>query len=354
MPASSSFPWTRIALWSAALAAVALVLFFIESQRPPSGEPEAPSAAAAEPTEPPAAPAGPALRFGVLPRAAHLVALSALEMGLYDVALLGRGAVRPSVFLTGPQERSAFERGDLDLAVLPLRDAVAVSAGGHGRIVAGCALGDEVWLASRQLARPDEVPWRGLRVGLLEPPRLDLARLLADGPDVSVASLEEIQRFLLAGRLDLALLPEPDAHAVAPLARARPVSLPAGHPRRPISGAALVVSRRLLERDREAVARLVGMHAVSADGYVARDPETAVRRATALLASLDRPGPPAAIWLAALPEVRPGFDLPVAEIERLADLMAEETGAPVPVEELVDPSFVEQARRDLAEFDRDG
>ncbi|MFH0944510.1 MAG: hypothetical protein V2A76_04860 [Planctomycetota bacterium] len=210
------------------------------------------------------APSGtPAVRFGTLARTAHLVALSGLEGSLYALAARADGGLEARIFDHAANLYQALLHEELEMATVPIRDALRLflELGERApRIVAGAARGDEMFLVRKSVEALSLENLLPVRVGLLEPPRLDLRRALRlDGkapPTVILKEAGEMAHALASKEIDLALLPEPLASMTAALSGSRvekPSDVPGG---RLAGGAVLVASPRLIAEHPELLDRL--------------------------------------------------------------------------------------------------
>lgn len=339
----------RLVLWAVSAVVAGWLAFELMERAPEklAGQDRmhaAAAEAAVEPGGPVVDTTPPAARIGLMPRAAHLVVLSGLEMGLYDVAARTDGRLEVRVYDRSRGIAAALREGELDVASVPLRVAVELRAELGERapiVVAGAALGDERYVVRDGLAAFETLPFGPLRIGVLEAPALDLARALGvggdDPPTVRLVTESAVTRMLASGELDLALLPQPLASQVAALSSSAIEDGRAAPARRIVGGAVLVASPAFAAANRPLLERLVGMHAVSAR-FVANDPETAVGRATTLLEGVGAEVPPAIFWARGIERLAFDDALPRDALAELAEL-----GGIGPVEALLDDSYLAEA-----------
>ncbi len=354
---------TRLVIWGICLIVVAVLATrkseFLTPWQHSSGDQTAASdgdaggaAAAGGETRPSGAPA---LRFGVLARTAHLVALSGLEMNLYAGAMqdvIEGGRIEATVFARSSELARALLEGGIDVATLPIRDAVALYLE-HGaaapRIVAGAALGDERYVLPAGVEKTAFANLAPARVGLIEPPALELRAALRlgspDEPALILTDARALPRSLLAREVDLAVLPEPLASETAVLSRSHVIDPGDIEGGRLAGGAVLVVAAPFLERQRELVGLLVQAHETSAF-FVSEQADLSIGRALVLLGSARHAVPPEAVWLKSLEAVRFDTAIPREELERVLEA-ARAAGQPeATLDGLVVPEFLEAARRD--------
>lgn len=329
----------RLVSWS--IVGIACLALFVRSFLDRT-EPETPPLA----REPAAAARPPAVRIGALARTAHLPVLSGLEFNLYALAASRLGPIE-AVIAERPQDLvRALRDGDIEMAALPLHDAVqlALELGERApRIVAGIALGDEVLVARGDASTEVPVALANRRLGVLERPHPALAAALGLGgaaaPRILLLDPEAIGKSLSAGAVDFALLPEPFASATAALSGARVLAPADCAIALPQEGAVLVIAARFLAEQPAVAENLVGAHDVACFD-VQQDAELALARALALLARVRRLVPPELVWQESLRGARFASDIPDAAIDAL--LGAARTG--------MDPAPADSAgfvRRDL-------
>lgn len=355
---------TRLAIWGICLIVVAVLAFqksdfTIPWQRSATdqtaesgGDPGAAGGGELHPSGPPA------VRFGVLCRTAHLVALSGLEMNLYAVAVrdaIEDGWIETVVFDRSSGLARALLEGGIDVATLPIRDAVALHVE-HGaaapRIVAGAALGDERYVLPEGVDRPAFANLAPVRVGMLEAPSMELRATLRlgspDQPTVVLTAAGALPRSLVSREVDLAVLPEPLASEAAVLSGSQVIDPGEIEGGRLAAGAVLVVAAPFLEEQRDLVGLLVRAHELSA--YVVNtQADLSVGRAIVLLARARQVAPPEAVWLKSLEAVRFDTGIPQEELERVLEV-ARAAGHPgATLDGLVVPEFLEAARSDREE-----
>ena len=293
--------------------------------------------------------APPAVRFGLMPRAAHLVVLSGLQMNQYDLAAADQGAVEVRIYDRSRGLSAALRKDEVDLACVPLRVAVELAASmgdAAPRVVAGAALGDERYVVRSGLAAFETLPLAPLRVGVLENPALDIAAALGVGSDdAATAHLvreASVARQLASREIDIAVLPQPLAAQAAAMSSST-VETGADVPgRRLHGGAVLVATRRLIDADPALLGRLVTSHVVSA-AFAENDRETSIERAAAVLQSSGVDVVPALFWTRGVEGITFGPAIPRAELAELAG--ADDADA------FVDESFLAEAIRTLEEDD---
>ena len=304
-----------------------------------------------------AASGAPAVRFGALARTAHLVALSGLEGSLYALAVLRDGGLEARIFENPANLYQALLHDELEMATMPLRDALRLfqEMGGQAapRVVAGAARGDEMFLVRKSVAEVSLENLQPVRIGLLEPPRLDLRKMLRlDGnapPTVLLKAADEFARAMATNEIDLALLPEPLASKTAALSGSRvenPWSVPGG---RMAGGAVLVASPRLIAEQPELLDRLVQQHIYSARD-VKRDPDLALKRALSILARAGVASPPHMFWQQAMTRIEFDAEMPLEELDFLRDAMKAEKAPPdFRFDDMLRPGILDAARRQLDE-----
>ena len=298
------------------------------------------------------APSGapPAVRFGLMPRAAHLTVLSGLEMNVYDQATLGEGAVEVRIYDRSNGLSAAIRKGDVDLACVPLRVAVQLfqSMGEDApRIVAGAAIGDERYVVRSGIAAFETLPFAPLRVGVLENPTMDLAKALGigteDAPTARLVGESSAARKLASHEIDLAVLPEPLAAQVAALSSSRVEfgdDVPA---RRLVGGAVLIATREFITENAPLLSRLVSSHVLSA-AFVSNDREFAIERATSILKAYGVDVVPALFWAQGISGIEFDPRIPRNRLDQLAgDAGDSSAGA------LIDDSFLIEAFAALEE-----
>lgn len=299
--------------------------------------------------------APPAVRFGLMPRAAHLIALSGLEMNLYASAALDQGAVEVRVYDRSRGLTAALRAGEVDLACVPIRVAVELYTelgDAAPRIVAGGALDDERYVVRDGLAAFDVLPFAPLRFGVLEAPALDVARALGSGgdeaPTVRLVTESSTARMLASGEIDLAVLPLPLATQVAALSGSSVDDARSVPSRRLLGGAVLVVAPRFAAEHGELLERLVTAHVVSG-AFVESDPATAIERAISLLEGIGAEVPPALFWTNGIEGVTFDVEIPTERISEVLSLAGDE-----PVEALIDDTILAAARAALEEEEDGG
>ena len=286
-----------------------------------------------------------ALRLGVMARAAHLIALSGLEMNLYTVATKERGGVAPVFFTQAREMERALANGELDVAVAPLRSIVLLRAqlGEDAPVlVAGAARGDERLIAKGEL---DPSSLTKKNIGIAETPELELRELLK-GANVVLSTHEALTKRLRGDLIDGAIFAEPVASATAALSSSEATEL--------YGGASLVVARALLERDEQIVHALVQAHDLSAF-WVEQDKEMAVARAIELLGRAGQKTTTDLFWKNALRTIETGTDLPVEALDELLAVARRlgkiDDADTVDAAGLARPEFLAEARRIRAEAD---
>jgi ABC-type nitrate/sulfonate/bicarbonate transport system substrate-binding protein len=354
--------WPRLVLWGLCLAAVVWLL--LQSDEAPSDADRTAKdtpAAAVPADDTPSDPGGP-IRFGVLNRTAHLIPLWGLGTELcYAAAALHseRDGIRADVFEDAAALRDALRAGRLDLACVPLRDALLLQFeldDAAPKVIAGAALGDEQFVLGRDLTSLPIGDLGDYRAALVETAALDVARCLELGadraPEVVPAKADNVSELLAQGRADFALLPGPLADAAAATSGshvAAPDDLaPDGTCIQ--GGAVLVAAPRFLDAEPELVGLLLQQHELAAQ-VVASDTAQAAAVAAGVVRRAGRETPPDVIWSKSVERIRLGTDIPREELLRLA-ADARALGMDLPdaaVERLVDAARLEQARRDVAE-----
>jgi ABC-type nitrate/sulfonate/bicarbonate transport system substrate-binding protein len=315
----------RIALWSLAVAAI-VALFFLQADSDRFGSARN---AAGEANEEYARgiPAGgdlprigrPALRLGALDRAAHLAVLSGIFLNSYALAVRDEGWLEPRIKDRAAQLVAALRSGDLDVAALPLRDAIRLALEPEAPIVivAGCSRGDE-----RIVLGPgrDGADFAGLSIGVLEPPALDVARRLGleseSPPRVRLESAAAIGTALTSRELDAAVLPEPFATATAERVGGRILEL-ARNDADPAAGAVFVM-RRAYAAEQPRIARdLVHAHLV-ATFVTLKDQGTAIARARAVIGEARLVAPTEILFAKGLEHVTFDAAIPREDLVKLA------------------------------------
>jgi ABC-type nitrate/sulfonate/bicarbonate transport system substrate-binding protein len=268
----------------------------------------------------PAAP--PVLRIGVMNRAAHAVVLNALEANLFAVLLQEHGRVDSEIFTRAAELANAVDAGELDLACMPLRDAVAlVAKGSPVRVIAGAATRDEQYVIGKGLTKITFKDLTSYRFGLADPPTLDVAAVLGQNVGaVEVLSTQDVIKGLSAGTLDAAILPEPHASTAALGAGAR--LLPAeevGPAGALTSGAVVVVRDDAATRLGETLAHLLEQLEFSR-WLVTNDPVTAIDRARTFLVNAGVRTPDGFVWEQAVRNVTLDTVVPIDALRSLARL----------------------------------
>lgn len=293
----------------------------------------------------------PIARFGALGRSSHLPVLSGLFMNAYALAAQGEGWIEHRIFERSSQLSGALEDGELDLAAVPLRDAVRLAAAEDGDrsivVLAGVSLGDE-----RVVVRPEieGVELAGKRVGVLEAPTLDTMHFLgldrsdSAPPQVLLKNLAQLGPALLTRELDAAIVPEPYATSAAERIGGRSESLVAKDAAE-TCGAVLVMRRAFLESHAALAERLVQMHEVAM--YMAQqDPPTAVARTRQLLLDAGQTPPDDSVFLAAMRHQTYSSDVPRPQLESLLLLAgAPEAEAKTVLDRTIDTRLLELARQ---------
>jgi len=305
-------------------------------------------------------PAGPpAVRFGVLTRAAHVVGLSGLHMNLYAAAAQSEGWLEARLFERPAALVEAMEQGQLDLALLPLRDALQIylKLGEQApRVVAGAALGDEMYLLRKDVLEFDFNNLRPVRVTVLETPALDIRRALkldsGAAPSVSLRKPDDLRQALASREVDLALAPEPLASIVAALSGSRVVRPGETEGGELLGGAVLVASAAFLREHEPLLNRLVMAHVVSAT-TVANDLDTAARRAIEFIGKAGLEAPALMFWRQGLPRLHFQSELPVEELAALLEVARNQglPGSERELEGLLAPAILESVLRELEEGD---
>jgi ABC-type nitrate/sulfonate/bicarbonate transport system substrate-binding protein len=353
----------RLVLWGACLAVVVWLLF--QSVDSPSGadatdraDATTPSTAATEPVTP-----GGPLRFGVLGRTAHVVPLFGLGAEIWypaAVAYSDRDGIRADVFASAAELRDALRAGNLDVACVPLRDAVLLQlelGDAAPKVIAGAARGDEQFVLGRDLTNLPLGDLGEYRVALVEPAELDVAQCLglgaAEAPAVLRADADGVSSLLAQGRADFAVLAAPFADAAAATSGSR-VAAPdevAAAGTCIQGGAVLVATRAFLAAEPELTGLLLQQHELAAR-VAAKNLDEAVAVAAEVVRRDGGSTPPDLIWVESVARIRLGTDIPLDELTRLAD-GARARGMTVPdgaIEALVDASHLEKARREVAEI----
>lgn len=316
----------RLVLWGVGVLIIGVLAFqhdpgaigrrLAETQRKAEQNASAPRSSfdVGTPADPAPAAGRTGLRFGVMARAAHLAALSGLEMNLFTFAAKDHGSVDGQVFAEATALEAALSQRELDAATIPLRTAVSLAAkmGAEAPcVVSGAAIGDEQ-VVVRQGFEADTLA--GARVAVLERATLDLQAILA-GSTVVLCGMDAIRNKLTTREIDAAILPQPYASQIAALSAstvdtARFTATPL------IGGTVLVVSRALLDRQPELAAAVVQAHELAAF-FVAQDPENSLARAMQLLGRKHRDPPPQFVWERAMQDVSVVTDLPMEPLQRL-------------------------------------
>lgn len=321
----------RIAFWGLCLAVIGWLAwigpFAEKDAERPAAEPIVESAVTRYPVtgDQPAGldpKAPPAVRVGVMNRAAHLLVLNALEANLLAVVLQDAGRVDSEVFTRAQELAAALESGELDVACMPLRDAVALVAKGAAvRVVAGAATRDEQYVLGKGLTKITFDDLSTYRFGLADAPTLDVAAALGSSPaGTDVLSTQDVIKGLAAGTLDAAILPEPHASTAALGAAARILKDTDVAPRGALRTGAVVVARDdAITRLGDAMPHLIEQLELSR-WLLENDRATAIDRSRTYLVNAGVRTPDLFVWEQATEHVSLDTALPVDALRALATL----------------------------------
>jgi ABC-type nitrate/sulfonate/bicarbonate transport system substrate-binding protein len=302
-------------------------------------------------TEDPAAPprvGPPAVRFGSLDRAAHLPVLSGLKMNLYALAARQDGWVEHRIFERASALANAIATGEIDIAAAPLRDAARLAATDDPAneivIVAGVALGDER-IVLRPEVKGDTVA--NLRVGVLDPPVLDVAKQLgldreSDAPTVALKTSSQVGPALLTRELEAVVAPEPFATSFAERVGGRTIALDGEQT--PRTGAVLIMRRAFVTKHPRLAAELVQAHELSTF-LTKQDLPTAIARTRQLLLDASLTPPVDEVFATALATTTFGTDVPRADLAALLALAgAPEADVKAVLDRTIDTEMLKVAR----------
>lgn len=344
---------TRFVLWGIGAIIIGVLAFMTDSGKLGERMEEAKKAAEQRDRQPTGQKnTPPAFRMGVMARVSHAPALLALEKG-YLLATAQGARNDPDawaevrLFHDSRELERRLESGELDAATVPMRSAVALAArlGDRApRIVSGCCLGGDDRLVTRSKT---PASLTGLRLGVTEAPTLDLEAAVA-GAIVTLSPAASMQKRLISGEVDAAIASEPTASSIAATSGAHVLDL-GDIGAAPIeAGTVLVVSRALLDRDRDLIEALVGWFELAAF-EAQQDPDYAGERIRDAIENFRFQPAPLVVWQKAMTSVTINTDIPGDALERIAAASV----PPVTVlNALLISEFLVEARKVKAEANR--